>query len=101
MTRFPGAVAVLVSAILVASDAIVAQRPRTPSARLVAAPLIELPGEIDSSNPFLWDWVGGVQQLFVITSWGGVPVQSSGASVDQLQRGGPVAFTNHPGHGVW
>ena len=74
---------------------------RTPSAKLESASRIQLPGEIDSSNPFVWDLVDGVRQLFVITSWGGVPVQSAGASVDQLRRGEPVAFTTHPGHGVW
>jgi len=74
---------------------------RVPSARLTRAPLIQLPGEIDSSNPFVWDAIGGVQQLFVVTSWGGVPVQSSGASLEQLHRGAAVTFATHPGHGVW
>jgi hypothetical protein len=78
-----------------------ARAPRIPTARLVSASRIELPGDIDSSNPFVWDLVDGVRALFVITSWGGVPVQSSGVSVDQLRRGQPVAFTSHPGHGVW
>ena len=45
--------------------------------------------------------IDGRRELFVITSWGGTPVQSSGASVEQLHRGDPVAFTTHPGHGVW
>ena len=78
-----------------------ARGPGTPSARLVPASLIQLPGDVDSSNPFVWDLVNGRRELFVITSWGGVPIQSSGASVEQLHRGEAVAFTKHPGHGVW
>jgi hypothetical protein len=78
-----------------------AQAPRTPTARLVSAPRLDLPGEIDSSNPAAWSLVDGVRQLFVISSWGGVPVRWSGASVESLQQETPVAFTSHPGHGVW
>ena len=78
-----------------------AQGPGTPSARLVSAPLIRLPGEIDSSNPFVWDRVDSQPRLFVVTSWGGIPIQSSGPSIDRLQRGEPVSFTSHPGNGVW
>ena len=97
MLRASAAVA-LVALSLAALDA---RAPGTPSARLVPASLIELPGDVDSSNPFVWDLVNGRRELFVITSWGGVPVQSSGSSVEQLHRGEAVAFTTHPGHGVW
>lgn len=74
---------------------------RGPSARLVSASRVVLPGEIDSSNPAAWSMVDGVQRLFVISSWGGVPVRSSGVSLESLQREGPVAFSSHPGDGVW
>lgn len=73
----------------------------TPAAWLFRARRIELPAEIDSSNPAVWARVGGVLRLFVISSWGGVPVRSSGASLDSLRPGPPVAFISHPGHGVW
>lgn len=88
-------------ALILALAVLDARATKTPTARLVAATRIALPGEIDSSNPFVWDLVDGVRVLFVLTSWGGVPVQSSGASLDQLRRGQPVAFTTHPGDGVW
>jgi len=78
-----------------------APAPRVPTARLVAAPRFDLPGEIDSNNPAVWSLVDGLQRLFVISSWGGIPVRSSGASIASLQRGEPVAFASHPGHGVW
>lgn len=78
-----------------------AQAMRVPSARLVSASRLDLPGEIDSSNPAVWALVNGVQRLFVVSSWGGIPVRSSGAALESLQRGEPVAFASHPGHGVW
>lgn len=98
MSRTTAAIAAVIVLVLESIDA---RGPVAPSARLVSASLIQLPGDIDSSNPFVWDLVDGVRQLFVITSWGGVPVQSSGESVEHLHRGEPVAFASHPGHGVW
>lgn len=91
----------LTAALLLDLGALDAQDSKSPSARLVSAPLIQLPGDIDSSNPFVWDWVEGVRTFFVITSWGGVPIRSSGPSIEQLRRGEAVAFATHPGHGVW
>jgi hypothetical protein len=73
----------------------------TPSARLVSASRITLPAEVDSSNPAAWALVDGVRRLFVLSSWGGTPVRSSGASIESLQSGNPVGFSSHPGHGVW
>ena len=78
-----------------------AQIPRTPVARLIAAPEIKLPSDIDSSNPAVWSLIGGVERLFVISSWGGVPVRSSGQTLERLRVDGPVGFISHPGHGVW
>ena len=78
-----------------------AQSTRTPTARLVAAPRLDLPAEIDSSNPAAWALVDGLARLFVISSWGGVPVRTSGTSLDSLRQDRPVEFSSHPGHGVW
>src|SRR5690242_2533576 len=74
---------------------------RVPTARLVSTSRLNLPGEIDSSNPAVWALDSGVARLFVISSWGGVPVRSAGSSIDSLRRDQPVAFESHPGHGVW
>jgi hypothetical protein len=74
---------------------------RMPAARLIAAPRLELPARIDSSNPAVWSLVDGVHQLFVLSSWGGIPVRSVGDSLESLREAGPVAFASHPGHGVW
>ncbi len=87
--------------LLAAAATLGGQATRTPTARLVPASRTALPGDVDSSNPLLWDFVDGVPRLFVVTSWGGAPIRSSGLSLDRLQRGEPVTFTNHPGHGVW
>ena len=74
---------------------------RTPSARLVSAPRLDLPAEIDSSSPAAWALIDGVQRLFVIASWGGIPVRLVGTDLDSLGSEGPVQFSSHPGHGVW
>lgn len=86
---------------LLAAATLRAQAPRTPTARLVQAPRFDLPAEIDSSNPAAWALVDGLARLIVISSWGGVPVRSSGAAIEQLRADGPVSFLSHPGHGVW
>src|SRR6185436_13730535 len=78
-----------------------AQAPRTPGARLLSASKFSLPAEIDSSNPAVWSLVGGVARLFVISSWGGVPIRASGGTLETLRAEGPVAFASHPGDGVW
>jgi hypothetical protein len=62
---------------------------------------LTLPGEIDSNNPLVWSLADGVPELVLLTSWGGVPVRSTGADLERLQRGVPVSFTSHPGHGMW
>jgi hypothetical protein len=72
-----------------------------PSVRLVSAPRLTLPGEVDSSNPLVWERVDGSPRLFVLSSWGGVPKLGSGPDIGRLQVVGPATFTVHPGHGVW
>src|SRR5574341_1533853 len=86
---------------LIAATTISAQSTRVPTARLVSAPRFELPARIDSSNPAVWSLVDGMRQLFVISSWGGIPVRSVGNSLESLRNSGPVLFASHPGHGVW
>lgn len=86
---------------LIAMTTLSAQSVRAPSARLIPASRIELPALIDSSNPAVWSLIDGVHRLFVLSSWGGVPVRSVGDSLESLRNGGPVAFASHPGHGVW
>ena len=89
----------VVAALLVASAD--AQGPRTPTAQIVSAPRIDLPGRVDSSNPAVWAVIGSLTQLFVFSSWGGIPIRTSGATLDHLRPDGAVDFISHPGHGVW
>ncbi|HYB96093.1 MAG TPA: hypothetical protein VEC39_14055 [Vicinamibacterales bacterium] len=90
----------ILAAALIAAD-VGAQAPRLPSARLVSAPRLDLPGETDSNSPAAWSIVNGVARLFVISSWGGVPVRWSGPDLATLSSDGPVGYSSHPGHGVW
>jgi hypothetical protein len=86
---------------LAVSTALVSARQGVPTARLVAAPRLALPGAIDSNNPVVWDLEDGADRMFVMTSWGGTPSLSIGSGLADLRPGQPVTFTSHPGHGVW
>src|SRR5687767_14600385 len=92
---------ITLSSLVAAVVTVSAQGPPTPTARLLSTSRFDLPARIDSSNPAVWSLEGGVQRLFVISSWGGVPVRTSGETLESLRSDGPVLFTSHPGHGVW
>ena len=49
-----------------------------PRAALVTAPLIALPGAVDSNSPVMWDLEDGQRRMFVLTSHSGVPSRSLG-----------------------
>jgi len=77
------------------------QSTRLPTARLIRAPRIVMPGAVDSNVPMVWELADGRWQLFALTSWGGLPARHTGASLDQMQQAGPVNIVPHPGYGVW
>ena len=78
-----------------------AQETGLPSARLVSAPRVALPGDIDSSSPLMWELVDGAPRLFALSSWGGMTRVASGPDLTRLETVGPATFTVYPGHGVW
>ena len=88
-------------AALALAAALPAQEARVPTARVVSAPKLTLPGRVDSNNPLVWHSDGATRILTAMTSWGGVPEVARGASVETLGVEGGVTFTTHPGHGVW
>ena len=55
-----------------------AQGGRIPTARLVSAPALRLPVDIDSNTPVVRDLVDGVPTLFMLASWGGASSRLSG-----------------------
>jgi hypothetical protein len=95
----PAAVAVLLCAVW--PSALDGRPERPPSARLVRASRIVMPGAVDSNVPLAWDLVDGRWRLFALTSWGGLPARHAGPGLDQMQEAGPVAIVPHPGYGVW
>ncbi len=101
--RTPAAHARLVTMLvaLTLGAAVLAQEPRVPTARVVNAPKLTLPGRVDSNNPLEWHLDGATAILTATTSWGGIPELARGASIDRLGIEGGVTFTTHPGHGVW
>ena len=88
-------------AALAFATALPAQDLRVPTARIVSASKLTLPGRVDSNNPLIWHSDGATRILTALTSWGGVPEVARGSSVDTLGVEGGVTFTTHPGHGVW
>lgn len=77
------------------------QSERLPTARLIRAPRIVMPGQVDSNVPMTWELVDGRWRLFALTSFAGIPARHSGPALDQMQQAGPVAIVPHPGDGVW
>lgn len=100
MSRRPHVIVAAAMAV-VAAGVLGAQEPRTPTARVTSASRLAFPGEIDSGVPLVWDRIDGAPLLFALSSWGGLGKVARGADLDSLQTVGPVAFTAHPGHGVW
>jgi hypothetical protein len=72
-----------------------------PRASLVSAPVMTLPGTVDSNSPVMWDLEDGQRKMFVLTSHSGVPSVSSGSEVSRLGAASQVTLLPHPGHGVW
>lgn len=72
-----------------------------PRAALTAALPLNLPGNVDSNSPLVWDLEDGLRRLFVMTSHSGQPRVASGASVDRFGAASDVTLLPHPGYGVW
>jgi len=72
-----------------------------PRASMIPAPVLSLPGTVDSNSPVMWDLEDGQQRMFVLTSHSGTPSVASGLSVEGLGAASPVNLVPHPGHGVW
>ena len=65
----------------------------TPRATLVSAPVITLPGNVDSNSPVIWDLEGGQERMFVLTSHSGVASIASGRELDLMViKRGPEAL---------
>lgn len=72
-----------------------------PTASLVRVAPLHLPGVVDSNSPVVWSLDEGQPRMRVLTSVDGQPSLSVGRRLWQLSDTTPVAFTSHPGHGVW
>jgi hypothetical protein len=75
--------------------------PAVPHATLVAAPLLTLPGEVDSNSPAVWDFDDGQRTLYVMTSFAGAPSIAGGRSLEQMGRSQAIGFLGVPRAGVW
>ncbi|HEX8030007.1 MAG TPA: hypothetical protein VF491_16150, partial [Vicinamibacterales bacterium] len=73
----------------------------TPRATLTSAPVVLLPGTVDSNSPVMWDVDDGERRMFVITSHSGKPSMSFGTDFERLRTPAEITLTPHPGYGVW
>lgn len=66
-----------------------------------AAPLI-LPGQVDSNSPAVWETIRGRDQLFVITSFDGMPSVATGTHIARMGLARLIGGMDPwPGGGVW
>lgn len=92
----------LLGFVLLQSLAIHGQTPRPlPRVELRSAPVLHLPGEVDSNSPAVWERVGGQERLFVMTSVAGRPSTASGANLTRLSTATPIVLDPWPGGGIW
>ena len=77
------------------------QSERLPTAMVIKAPRLPLPGLVDSNSPFVRDLVEGEMRLFAMVSWGGTPRLSMGSNLYDLPPAAPVEFKPEALAGVW
>ena len=68
---------------------------------LSSAPLLRLPGAVDSNSPAVWEQVDGWNLLFVMTSINGQPSTASGRAFSSLGQPRVATVEPWPGGGVW
>ena len=68
---------------------------------LQSAPLLELPGEVDSNSPAVWHRVGGRNLLFIMTSMAGQPWRAWGTGLTGLGAPRQVALGDWQEGGIW
>ncbi len=73
----------------------------SPRVELRSAPLLSLPGAVDSNSPAVWERAGGRNLLFVMTSDSGQPHRAFGRDLVNLGAARQVAVAPWPGGGVW
>lgn len=71
------------------------------TATLISAPMLRLPGGVDSNSPAVWDLISGSFFLHVVTSFGGEPSVSSGLRLSTMGDPRPVTFVSRREHGLW
>jgi hypothetical protein len=71
-----------------------------PRAEIRSAPSLELPGQVDSNSPAVWDRVAGRNLLFVMTSMSGQPRRAWGRDLMSLGTARQVALDGGTG-GIW
>ena len=79
-----------------------AQNPASkPRVELRSAPRLDLPGDVDSNSPAVWDRAGGRNLLFVLMSESGRTTRATGRDLTNFGLPRKVTIEPWPGGGVW
>jgi hypothetical protein len=76
-------------------------RSSLPRVELRPAPMLQLPGAVDSNSPAVWERVGGRSLLFVMMSESGKPRRAFGRDLVNMGTARQVPLTPAPPGGVW
>lgn len=100
-TRLVAAAAAAVCFIVIATPRAQNGPALYPDAKLSPTTPLRLTGDVDSNSPVMWDLVGGLQRLFVVTSYNGRPSTASGRTLTLLGQARQAVVDPWPGGGVW
>jgi hypothetical protein len=101
MSLARAAITAIAAGLLVVATAVPFAAAPSFRAALIPAPVVTLPGSVDSNSPVIWDLEDGQQKMFVLTSHSGEPSVSSGSELTRLGAPTEITLLPHPGYGVW
>lgn len=91
----------VLATVLATAGPCVAQPLQASALRISTASRLDLPGDVDSNSPVVWDLDEGQSAVTVFTSFDGIPSRSTGPSLTQLGQASPVTIWPQPPGGVW
>ena len=88
-------------AVVLHPDVAAHRNPPPPSATLVTASVVPLPGDVDCNSPAVWDVENRVQTLKVVTSAAGQTGVADGARWDRMGDWAPSLLVDPPPGRLW
>ena len=88
-------------AVVLHPDVAAHRNPQPPTATLVTASAVPLPGDVDCNSPAVWDVENGAQTLKVVTSAAGQTGVADGARWDRMGDWAPSLLVDPPPGRLW